>query len=437
MKIMKYCIGIVFFVCVCMQIPLIAQEPTENIFQDRLYHFKIPEEIGSIEHRWQGTSGKTLLLIQDSHISLEVQLNIAKIIELFVNDYDVSLVNIEGADHEKIDFQELRELEPRDIVEKVSLEFLKESRINGAVYAKINSEKDFVQYGIEDKEAYLQNYKYYLAVVENNQKYLDFFSAIKNTLMKKKARFISKDLGEFLNLWILFKDGDVALTAYFKRIIQKAKDLNIELMEYPSVMQLLEVALDTGEGNQFANVDNKALLSDLDRLGVEIRNRLAATETARAFMRLLLKLFDVQELLRLRILPQDYERYQENKADYREYAIINEIKQLFPEQDTDACVGFDEAQSNIEHFYSEAQSRNDVLFRNTMANMETEKQDISIIVSGGFHTDGLVSLCEEKGVSYARIMPMVTSSDATVQYEERMLQLKSELIGDSIEKEVS
>ena len=66
--------------------------------------------------------------------------------------------------------------------------------------------------------------------------------------------------------------------------------------------------------------------------------------------------------------------------------------------------------------------------------METEGVDVSVIVSGGFHTNELVNLCKENDISYIRVMPKVTSTESTVDYEGRMLELKAELIQDEDEE---
>jgi hypothetical protein len=414
----------------CLQ----AQEQPAAESDNLLYKVDFPDDVGTVEQRWEGNSEKTLILIQDSHISLEVQLNIAKIIQSLVNDHDIKLVNIEGADHEKIDFQELRELEPRDVVERVSVEFLKESRINGAVYAKINNEKDFLQYGTEDKEKYLENYTFYLKVIENNKGLMDFFSVLRAKLMKNKQKFLSQALIEFINVEILFKDGDTSLISYFKVIIKNANELKIDLIDYPSISQMIEIALSDEQAEQFKNVDNEKLLDELAQLSKVIIAKLATTPRAEQFIGLLWKVMRFQDMLRLRVLPDDYADFLEKEQDYKEASIHQEILALFPDMDVAQLMGADQMLNDMKLFYSNAHDRSGVVFRNSLESMKTEGVDISVIVSGGFHTNELVKLCKENDISYLRIMPTVTSTASTVDYEGRMLELKSELITD--EKDV-
>ncbi|MBN1492932.1 MAG: hypothetical protein JW938_02155 [Candidatus Omnitrophica bacterium] len=399
-----------------------------------LYRVEFPEEIGSVEQRWEGTSPKTIILIQDSHISLEVQLNISKIIETLVKEYNVGLVNIEGADHEKIDFEELRQLEPRDVVERVSIEFLKESRINGAVYAKINCDKDFKQYGTEDKDKYLENYKYYLSVIEHNQQLADFILNVRNQLMKNKQKFLSQKLIEFINVEILFRDGDTSLISYFKILIKNANELGIDLIQYPSITQMVEIALSEEQSEMFKSVDNEGLLNELAQLSKAIIDQMATTPRAQQFVELLNKIMRLQDMLRLRVLPDDYEDYLQNESEFQEARVSSLIKALFPDMDMTPLIGLNELLKNMDFFYQKAHERSRVIFKNSLKNMETEGTDISVIVSGGFHTNELVNLCKENDISYIRVMPKVTSTESTVDYEGRMLELKAELIQDEDEE---
>ena len=56
----------------------------------------IPSELGTIEESFSGTSGKTIVYIQDAHDSLEAQENIAKIISYLVEKEGIQTVFEEG-----------------------------------------------------------------------------------------------------------------------------------------------------------------------------------------------------------------------------------------------------------------------------------------------------------------------------------------------------
>lgn len=425
----------VILLCVCVGVSIGGTFPAwgaEPEFKSLVYQLAIPEDMGTVEDRWEGSSDKLFVLVQDAHVSLEVQLHIAHIVEYLLKTYNIDLVNIEGADEGKINFQELRELEPRDVVEKVSVEFLKECRINGAVYAKINSEKDFLEYGTEDKSAYLENYKRYLAVIENSKETLDYLVGVKDAMMKQKKNFLSPSLVEIVDVDLLFKDNDVSLVSYFKVILKYAKKLGIDLIDYPSVSQLIEVVLSADAENKFRNVDSEKLLDELMAINKKIKERLATSPREKQFLELFDRIMLLRDILVLKVVPSDYMKYTKDPASYGSYAMTERIHALFPAYDTAPLMKLDGLLKSAKEFYERADERSRIIFHNSLANLKAENRTKAVIVSGGFHTEEIAALCKENNISYVRIMPLVTNDKETVDYTGRMLALKSELITDDI-----
>ncbi|MCG2713136.1 MAG: hypothetical protein L6416_12550, partial [Candidatus Omnitrophica bacterium] len=58
-----------------------------------------------------------------------------------------------------------------------------------------------------------------------------------------------------------------------------------------------------------------------------------------------------------------------------------------------------------------ASQRNNILASNTIKSMESEGENISLLITGGFHTEGITEYFEEKRVSYVVIVPKVDELD--------------------------
>ncbi len=232
----------------------------------------------------------------------------------------------------------------------------------------------------------------------------------------------------------MFKDGDTSLISYFKVIIKSANDLGIDLIEYPSINQMIEIALSDDQSEQFKSIDNEGLLNELGQLSKAIIDRNATTPRAQQFVTLLMKVLRFQDMLRLRVLPDDYEDFLNNESEFKEAYVRELIIALFPKFDLTPLMSLNAMLSDMKFFYENAHGRSRVIFKDALANMETESKQVSVVVSGGFHTNELVNLCKESDISYLRIMPGVTSTEATVDYEGRMLELKAELITDEDEE---
>ncbi|MBI4431018.1 MAG: hypothetical protein HY587_04840, partial [Candidatus Omnitrophica bacterium] len=65
----------------------------------------------------------------------------------------------------------------------------------------------------------------------------------------------------------------------------------------------------------------------------------------------------------------------------------------------------------IEKFYQAALERDEVLVQNALSKMETRKQKLSVIITGGFHTAGIQHFLQEKNISHAVITPHISSID--------------------------
>ena len=56
-------------------------------------------------------------------------------------------------------------------------------------------------------------------------------------------------------------------------------------------------------------------------------------------------------------------------------------------------------------FYRDAEARNNAMIANTIANMRKEGKHVAALITGGYHTEGLTSLMEQKGLSYLVVVP--------------------------------
>lgn len=79
-----------------------------------------------------------------------------------------------------------------------------------------------------------------------------------------------------------------------------------------------------------------------------------------------------------------------------------------------------EAVENSRRFYSLALERDIALTRNTLRYMSQYRKDKAVLVTGGFHTQGITNMLKEKGVSYIVICPAISLDDYDAVYEKRM-----------------
>ena len=71
-------------------------------------------------------------------------------------------------------------------------------------------------------------------------------------------------------------------------------------------------------------------------------------------------------------------------------------------------------------FYRVAEKRDQVFLKNVQAMMEKQDKASSLLVAGGFHTEGLTQTFKAKGISYVLVMPRIGSIPEEPLYREHM-----------------
>jgi len=62
----------------------------------------------------------------------------------------------------------------------------------------------------------------------------------------------------------------------------------------------------------------------------------------------------------------------------------------------------------LERFYEIAVKRDNALVDNTIKAMGQDKANTAVLITGGFHTEGITRILEERGISYVVVCPNIT-----------------------------
>jgi hypothetical protein len=224
-----------------------AQRDTaSNTLEVANYH--IPENLATIKERHEGASGKTILYIQDAHCNFEAQSNNAKILEELVKNHGVKLVAVEGSTG-LIDTAPFSQFPDKDIKTEVATYFMKKGRITGPEYLSITSDLKFMIWGIEDENAYKENYDAFVKTItakDQNRKVLD---QLGRGLEITKQNIFSAALKELDAKMNGYRNNTIPFLDYAKYLTAKARGAGIDLAGYPNFNQqnralVLETAID-------------------------------------------------------------------------------------------------------------------------------------------------------------------------------------------------
>ena len=190
--------------------------------------FMIPEHLGEIKDRFQGSSGKMVIHIQDAHCNYYAQQKINDIISFIVEEYGVGVLNVEGGSG-KYDLSPFTEITGDDIREEVSEYFLKKGEINAAEFYAINNPDKLELWGIEDKELYLKNLDVYRSSLRYKTEAQVMLKELDRRFGDLKKKFFNRDLMELDRRYGEYKAGLGDFKDYLMFLFGEASSLDVDL----------------------------------------------------------------------------------------------------------------------------------------------------------------------------------------------------------------
>ncbi len=199
----------------------------------RTVKIHIPEQYGFIEKTSYpaltaaAEAKKPLVfLVKDAHCNYEAQHNIAKILEVLIEDYGAGLVAIEGAAGD-IDLSRYGRYTPGPGKQRAVDRFVKEGYVTGAEYLKINQYRElpFGIYGVENARLYADNFISFRQTWSANRETDKFFRQLTELTEQLKNKIYSEELKELDRKCRSFSAGELPLTDYV-RYLDKTQSVN-------------------------------------------------------------------------------------------------------------------------------------------------------------------------------------------------------------------
>jgi hypothetical protein len=115
---------------------------------------------------------------------------------------------------------------------------------------------------------------------------------------------------------------------------------------------------------------------------------------------------------------QKFKSFIEEKAKNHPISNIEEIRKL-------PIKNLDQYQPDAELFYSTANQRDQILVHNTLKAMKESRNSVAIMITGGYHTEGVKEIFKEKNIAYALLSPRITQDDPNNPYVQILSEQKS------------
>ncbi|GEM_PF-4737349 len=280
---------------------------------------------------------------------------------------------------------------------------------------------DLVQAKQMDLSAYPNLVK--LVAIQKREKEIDF-----NLANLEQARLIEEissrggqsNLEQHFDKMNLMKDKRLSQHAYFQNVFEIANAKGVGIGGYPNVVRYAEYLKD------FSEIDLELLLGELSRAEDALYLKLLEPGDARLVRAIdrYVSLLDVA--YNIQMSTDDFRMFETNEPDFATVAFLAFVNRKLAEagyfQD---IVPFkpelELGRDSLKNFYESVAQRDDAFLKNTGLALNREKQDVAVLISGGYHTANLTKLFSQSGYSYAVMTPIVTSETNQRKYERLLL----------------
>ncbi|MBI4368496.1 MAG: hypothetical protein HY588_03805, partial [Candidatus Omnitrophica bacterium] len=471
------------------------------------YQIAVPQELGSIEEVFQGSSNSPLIVyIQNVHANYEAQKNIKGILNQLVDQYQFSLVQMEGA---------VSKLNPEILkpsyLEEANLQLvdflMREGRITGADAFAVETDKPVAFYGVEDRGLYMENLKTFKSVYRHQEEVNAFFGEIHRLILDIGPKLLNPELLDFTRKTEAFGTDRIDLMDYLvylnelseRHSLVSLKDMK-EIFEYPNLVRLMRLHVLEEKLNQsglkketealkqefqkrmpgsekmeeltakldesvkgtnprsyfieltkladeakidFINypafrifaeflihqdeIDHRALFSELKRFEKSLQDELFTKEDEQKFLEIIDYTGLLEQYFRLEMSREKLVLYLNHRDEMKPSWISNELSALAvkyavqakPVSNTETL---DAYMDELEYFYQLVLKRDEIFTQRILEQMKSLKQDKTVVITGGFHKDGLVDYFRKENISYVIVNPKVDIAQGSENYLKVMLE---------------
>ncbi|HPN72403.1 MAG TPA: hypothetical protein PKZ41_00215, partial [Candidatus Omnitrophota bacterium] len=203
--------------------------------------FSIPEHLGIVNDRWQGSSSPVVIYVQDAHCNYEAQQKLSQIVAYVNEKYGIETVDLEGGAG-GYDLSALTDVADPVSRRNIADFFVKEGLVNGAEYFAANNPEKVRLWGVEDRELYMENLGVYRDSLAYREKAKGHIAELKRVIGKFKEKMYSPELLLVDEKRGEFRKNDVELAEYMAFIFGEAENNSVDISAYPNISMLKKIS---------------------------------------------------------------------------------------------------------------------------------------------------------------------------------------------------
>ena len=232
----------------------------------------IPFNLGRVTDAYYSNStGDIVINIQDLHSHEQTQRNICSILSILDNKFGIKDIYVEGATG-PLNTKWLSDIKDAKTKQQVLNNLLKNGRLSGGEYFAVQSNKNTILKGLEDKELYSQNFNRLNDIYNKKFEIKNYLFILKNIFNKKSEQYYSKENKKINKIVDFYKEGKIKTDKYIELLLQKSQKTDINLSKYKNIINLAQVISSQKSFNQ------KNLTNEIKDILKELKEKTKYTE---------------------------------------------------------------------------------------------------------------------------------------------------------------
>ncbi len=235
-----------------------------------------------------------------------------------------------------------------------------------------------------------------------------------------------EQLTELLNKNLFYKIGRIPPYVFFSFLQEICNKNNIAISAYPNLNTYCEYL------GLYDSIDDVAVVSELYDLESDVMEMMFADPIQKELISVSQDISLLRKLMSLKVSKLELKRFQADTDKFTEQRFLAFLKKTVPTYDIPFNFDYDFSAISlklpmIDNFYKVAVKRNEALIENTLAEMDLEDSNIAVLITGGFHTQGITDILKDEGISYRVISPSITEQPETSYYLTRLTGMPTDI----------
>ncbi|MFC2140214.1 hypothetical protein ACFLQ1_00670 [Candidatus Auribacterota bacterium] len=220
---------------------------------------------------------------------------------------------------------------------------------------------------------------------------------------------LEKDqVSDLVSQSLYFRLGKISAKKYYNYLNKLAKENKVELKDEINLKTYVKLV------NLYDEVNSDKLFFELEQIEGDIKDKVYQTKQEKELDGYFKNIHILSNLSNLKMTRKDLNYFNDHKESFKIDQFVSFIrKEMIRHQlsfpiDSDLKI-IENMMPTLEAFYNLALKRDEVMVDNLIAKMDKSNRDKAILVTGGFHSQGILDRLKAKDISYLVVMPKINS----------------------------